>query len=370
MAWISISEAMIKAPRLFFQRKMVFSFDGIPLVAKDISFPKIMNLTKVGLDALVKSNKARSLPPIIQVEPTNMCNLSCPLCPTGANLTSRLKGMMTLKTFHRILEELGDTLIAVYLYSYGEPFMNPDLHRMVRACTTRDILTLTTTNGHFIKTLDDALQIVDAGLTVLITAIDGTTQTIYESYRKQGELEKVKRAVMLVEEAKDVRKSEFPYTVVRSIVTQQNQHEIPQLEKLARDLGVNMFSAKSIGCLPGSEQYHAYEPSEKGLRRFRKKGDTASKPMPVKCPFPFRQPTIFWDGTLVGSEHDFKMELPFGTIGEKPFSILWNGPQAIQLRKRLRKGHDRPSFCAHCPHEDKMRRSAELFCREFKSLTK
>jgi MoaA/NifB/PqqE/SkfB family radical SAM enzyme len=248
--------------------------------------------------------------------------------------------------------------------------MNPDFHRMVEACTTRDILTLTTTNGHFVSTLDEALRIVDAGLTVLIAAIDGTTQTIYESYRKQGELERVKQAVKLVEKAKTVRKSEFPYTVMRSIIMHQNQHEIPQLEQLARDLGVNMFSAKSIGCLPGSEQFHEYEPSDKRLRRFKHEGDTSPKPIPVKCPYPFRQPTVFWDGTLVGSEHDFDLELPFGKVGEKPFSTLWNGPQAIQMRQRLRKGHDRPSFCAHCPHEDKIQRGAELLCREFKPLTK
>ena len=91
---------------------------------------------------------------------------------------------MTVDTFQRILNELEGALIAAYLYGYGEPFMNKALPQMVEACTKRNILTLTTTNGHFIERLENALTIVDAGLTTLIIAIDGSSQAIYEEYRK------------------------------------------------------------------------------------------------------------------------------------------------------------------------------------------
>lgn len=35
----------------------------------------------------------KSLPYYIGLEPTNTCNLKCPLCPTGLNLSKRRKGI-------------------------------------------------------------------------------------------------------------------------------------------------------------------------------------------------------------------------------------------------------------------------------------
>lgn len=295
-----------------------------------------------------------------------MCNLKCPLCPTGSGSSNRQKGFMTLDTFQHMLDELEKTLIAVYLYSYGEPFMNRNLPQMIEACTKRNILTLTTTNGHFIERSEDALEVVDAGLTTLIFAIDGSSQKIYEEYRKNGDLEKVKRSVTLIEEAKMQRGSHHPYTVVRSVVMRHNVDDLLNLENLARGLGVDMFTAKTVGCQPGSELYKDYEPVEKNMRRFRYDGDSKNRRSSVLCSFPFRQPTVFWDGTVVGTEHDYELELPLGKIGEQPFSKMWNGPNAIRLRRSIRQGRNMPQFCDACPHRDRIRSGVEIINKELR----
>lgn len=367
MARTKPSAALARLPRLLLQRELFFAFDGIPLRAKKLSYPKIVNLIKVGLDELVKSNRAHALPPIIQVEPTNMCNLKCPLCPTGSDSSKRQKGFMTLDTFQLILDELEDVLIAMYLYSYGEPFMNKNLPQMIESCTKRNILTLITTNGHFIESSEDALKVVDAGLTTLIIAIDGSSQAIYEEYRKMGDLEKVKQCVTLIEEAKIRRGAHLPYTVIRSVVMRQNADDLPNLEQLARKLRVNMFAAKTVGCLPESEHYKDYEPVEKNMRRFRYDESFRNVHFSVRCPFPFRQPTVFWDGTVVGSEHDHELELPFGKIGEQPFPKIWNSPNAIRMRRSIRQGRNLPSFCDACPHRDQIRNGVEVTNKELRS---
>ena len=37
------------------------------------------------------------------IEPTNICNAKCPLCPTGSGKLKRKKGMMGFNTFKKIL---------------------------------------------------------------------------------------------------------------------------------------------------------------------------------------------------------------------------------------------------------------------------
>ena len=51
---------------------------------------------------------------------------------------------------------------------------------------------------------------VDAGLTGLVVAIDGSTQDIYGVYRKSGSVDKVKRCAELIEKAKALRGAAFP----------------------------------------------------------------------------------------------------------------------------------------------------------------
>ena len=94
-----------------------------------------------------------------------------------------------MKTFRAIVDELGDTLITAVLYGWGEPFLHKDLPEMIKACTRRNILTATSTNGNSIQTIEAALNIVDSGLTGLIIAVDGSNQEIYGNYRKSGDFE-------------------------------------------------------------------------------------------------------------------------------------------------------------------------------------
>lgn len=366
MSWMKTTAALTRLPEILMQGKLSFNFDGIPLVAEHLSLQKKMNLIRVGMDSLLRLNQRYSLPPIIQVEPANVCNLKCPLCPTGSNSLRRPKGFMSLETFQKILDDLGDVLVAVYLFCFGEPFMNKDLPEMIKTCTARNILTLSSTNGHFLQTLDDALEVVDAGLTTLIIAIDGSTQDIYQKYRQDGNIEKVKRCVTLIEEAKARRKSRFPYTAIRCVVTSENQDDLPNLERLASDLGVNMFTTKSLGCMSHSDKYKEYEPSAENMRRFEYSGSSRVGKGLSLCPFPFRQPIIFADGTVVGCEYDHDLEMAYGNVREQNFVEIWNSQNAINLRRSIRKGRNQSGFCINCPYRDRAQDGVSLLCKELR----
>jgi len=271
---------------------------------------------------------------------------------------------MSMDTFRRILDELGEVLVTVVLYCWGEPFLNKDLPRMIEACTERGILTVTSTNGHCLQSLDEVLEVVDAGLSGLVVAIDGSSQDIYETYRKTGSVEKVKRCARLIEEAKALRGSALPYTDLRVVVTRQNEGDTENIERLARQFGFNMFSYKTLGCLTHSSEFDDYAAS--GVLAQRHGGGKGGGQL-VQCNFPFRQPTIFWDGTVVGCEFDYNLEMPLGKVGERPFMEIWNSEPAVALRRSIRKGPKRADFCGLCPYTERGSLGTVLMCKELRT---
>lgn len=367
MAWLRAPEAVTKIYSTFFRGIYSYTFDGIPLFAERLSYPQKMNLLLAGMDMVLGRTRMLSLPPVIHIEPTNTCNLKCPLCPTGTTLLTRPKGFMAPETFQGVLEELGDVLVAVYLFCFGEPFLHKDMPRMIEALTRKKILTLISTNGHFLQTFDEAMAVVKAGLKTLIIALDGSNQQIYEKYRVNGNFEKVKQCAAMVEAAKIAAGSAYPYTVIRTVATKDNESDLPNIEQLAKNLGVNMFSYKSLGCMVNGDNYEVFSPRKRSLRRFGGSEEANARSKHVKCPFPFRQPIVFWDGTVSGCEYDHALKASYGKIGKTSFKTLWNSEKALQLRTQVLNGFDLPEFCLHrCPYRSRDRKTSELYCKEFR----
>lgn len=350
MAWMNVHRAIGKIPRLLWPGEFAFDFGGMPVVCQRLSWHQRWNLLVLGLYMMRRGERNLALPPIIQIEPTNVCNLRCPLCPSGNRTMARAAGFMEMSVFRQVLDELEGSLLAVMLYSWGEPLLHPQFAEMVKICSERRLVSMTSTNGNALSTLDQALALVDAGLGYLVVAIDGSTQELYGKYRHGGNLEAAKQCLRLVEQAKAIRRSAYPYTNFRAVVGSHNENDIAELEKLARGLGANMFSCKTIGSLIDSPRFGSYVADQEKHRRFYSghQADVDS-PQPPCCPFPFRQPTVFWDGTVVACEFDYHLSRPLGKIGKSSLRGMWNGRHAMARRAALRRGV-KEGFCQHCPY--------------------
>jgi len=58
---------------------------------KYLSLGKIVNMSLANLECLWGRDRLRGLPYIIKIEPTNICNTTCQLCPTGLGVPGRTK---------------------------------------------------------------------------------------------------------------------------------------------------------------------------------------------------------------------------------------------------------------------------------------
>ena len=111
-----------------------------------------------------------ALPTEIQVEVTNVCNLSCPMCPhTFGNLQIE---DMPVARFERILDQVAFAT-DVILTGWGEPLMHPEFLRFLDLCRERrpGAKVRFTTNGYLLNE-ERAKEVLARGVTRVAFSFD------------------------------------------------------------------------------------------------------------------------------------------------------------------------------------------------------
>ena len=176
------------------------------------------------------------MPFTISIEPTTACNLRCPECPSGLRAFSRPTGNLKADFFRSTIDGIYDKLLYLIFYFQGEPYINPDFLDMVQYANQKGIYTITSTNGHFLND-DNARRTIESGLDRLIISVDGTSQEVYEQYRKAGKLEVVLQGARNVVKWKKELKSSTPHIIFQFLVVRPNEHQVEEVYRLADEIG-------------------------------------------------------------------------------------------------------------------------------------
>ena len=70
-------------------------------------------------------------PDRLYIESTNICNLSCIMCPTGRKEQVRKKGYMDFELFKSIVDEMAPHVKATTLHIWGEALLHPQIVEMI-----------------------------------------------------------------------------------------------------------------------------------------------------------------------------------------------------------------------------------------------
>jgi MoaA/NifB/PqqE/SkfB family radical SAM enzyme len=212
-------------------------------------------------------------PVSISFEPTTSCNLRCPECPSGLRAFTRPTGMLQKNFFKETIDQLHKELLYLVFYFQGEPYLNPDFLEMVKYASSKKIYTATSTNAHYL-TEAAAKKTVESGLDRLIISIDGTTQETYKQYRVGGNLDKVLAGAANIVKWKRELGSKTPFIVFQFLVVRHNEHQIEDVKKLGKEVGVDDVWLKTAQVYdyendpnnPCSAQYKI-QPLQKGQGR-------------------------------------------------------------------------------------------------------
>lgn len=314
---------------------------------------RIWNAAKVVSSYLLSAALKRPIlwghPPILTIEPTNVCNLRCPLCVTGNGRMTRSPGRMTLELFKQLLDEIGDYVFYLLLYHQGEPYINRNFLAFVEYAKKKAIYCTTSTNGHYLDE-ENAARTVASGLDSMIISIDGADQTSYETYRVAGNLRRVQEGVRNLVAEKIRQRSRTPYLFLQFLVMKHNEDQIPEMERMAADLGVDRLLKKNIQ-VETSEEAAIWLPRKESHRRYRYDGKefTVKRNGKGPCPRPWLTTLVNWDGGVVPCCFDKNGHYGFGKISAKtPYRTIWNNDTHIRFQKAMLNGRDSIDICKNC----------------------
>ena len=317
---------------------------------RHLPFSKIKNALLAKAEQKLNRLLPRAFPFQAVVEPTNTCQLHCPLCPTGQGIEGRKKGMMSLKTAQRIVEELGDYLIDVELDNWGEAFLNPQIFEIISLFAQRGIQTAISTNLSFSKF--DVERLLESGLDHLIVSMDGATASVYQIYRRGGEFSLVLENIRRIVAEKRKRKSLRPFLTLKFLIFPHNQFEQEKFRKLADELGVERVWFQTP-YYPRNLIDRLYPEIELD-QNFQAYPETKSRQR-KNCHWLWTGVSISWDGGVSPCCFgiSYQSEYDFGNILEQSFREIWLSPVYQEARAVFlgKKPEDvRAQFCYYCPH--------------------
>ncbi len=332
--------------------------DGTIFLSK-LTFRRAWNAVKVVLSFYISkwTNKPIQwgVPISITFEPTTSCNLRCPECPSGKREFTRPTGMLENDFFKSTLDELYKEISYLIFYFQGEPFLNPKFLDMVKYASAKNIYTATSTNAHY---LTDAVakQTVESGLSRLIISIDGTTQETYEQYRIGGDLKKVIEGAENVVKWKKELRSKTPHIIFQFLVVKPNEHQIKDVEVLAKKIGVDEVRFKTAQMydyvngnklIPTIEKYSRYKKQTDGTY-------TIKNEMLNHCWRLWHSTVITWDGLVVPCCFDKDAQHQLGNLKTESFKKMWQGNKYQNFRSAVLRSRSEIDICKNCTEGTKV----------------
>lgn len=314
---------------------------------------RVLNAARIWSGYQISKRLHRPVPmgmPIsISIEPTTSCNLRCPECPSGLRSFTRPTGMLKEDLFRRVIDELAPTLSYLTFYFQGEPYLNPQFLPMVRYASQHGIYTATSTNAHY---LDEAraIETVQSGLDRLIISIDGTHQDTYAAYRVGGSLEKVIAGTREILKARQALKSKTPHVVFQFLVVRPNEHQVPDVYALARELGVDRVALKTAqiydyqngsDLMPLNDHYSRYRKLANGTYAIKNDWLNHCWKMWHSC-------VITWDGKVVPCCFDKDAHHVMGDLSKQTFREIWKGADYHRFRQTLFTSRSEIEMCRNC----------------------
>ena len=331
--------------------------ENIRFLKKSFRFRRLFNAILVYLSYFLSLLFKRAIywgsPPVVMIEPTNICNLKCPLCPSGNGTLKRTKGYMNFNVFKKIIDEIQATAFMVVLWNQGEPYLNKDFNKMVKYASDRGLFTLVSTNGNIAF---NAEEVVNSGLDSMIISLDGTTQETYNKYRVNGELEKVIDNVKRLVTAKKKHKKQNPLLRWQFLVMKHNEHELGKIEELAKELQVDNLDLKSIQIYEKSD-INNFLPTNPKYRRYKVDGDSFELKYGIKnrCRRIWTNAVVNWNGDVAMCCFDKENEHKIGNVENSSLTQLWKSKSIMSIRNQILHDRKQIPICRNCLEGVKIR---------------
>jgi len=324
----------------------------------------------------------------VNIEPTNQCNLSCRTCVR--NVWEAPPGHMGSDIFGKIVEGLKafSPIPLIFFGGFGEPLAHPEIIPMIRTCKELGARVEAVTNG-VLLTEKCTKQLIEVGLDRLWVSLDGATPQGYADARQGDVFPQITKNLRNMNLVK-VRNGTDGFEVgVVFVATKRNIKELPAVIRFGAQIGARAFLVSNV--LPYSSEFRDEVLYGRSLWNWKSYLNPMSLPrMDVNretsaaieellsiyewtafnrpeflkpfdtCPFVEKGSlSVRWDGMVspcipllysYASYLDDKVrhnqEYAVGSITKESLQEIWESPEYVALRKRIREFDFSP--CTKC----------------------
>ena len=243
----------------------------------------------------------------VAIDASTACQLDCLNCYMRKHNSGAVgSGVLKYEDFECFIYR-NPHITKVELSNSGEPFLNPDMERILEFAYKMKV-DVTLLNGVNFNNVSERVieALVKYNVKAITFSIDGASQETYSIYRRKGNFNTVINNLKLLNEYKKKYRSREPEMVWQFILMEHNEDDIYKAKIMASELGMNMFYKLDWG-----GNYNPREPEKveavTGLDYFKpdyfkKEKHKASIQHDYLqfCHQMIFQPRINWDGRLLG----------------------------------------------------------------------
>jgi len=254
----------------------------IYFIIKYFSLKKFFNLILNLYEYKSKKIIVRSMPFKVHFDVSNLCVLSCQLCPTGQKDFSQAKGVIDFENFKKAFDRLKDHLFFIRLYNWGEPFLCKDFFKIVDYCHDNNVGVQVHSNLNY-YTAEILRKIVEHGIDYISLSIDGCSQKNYSFYRKNGDINKVFLGLQTIIRLKKELQIGRPIIRWQYLVNNENAGEVNLAREYAKNIGVDIFEAYPMSLFTTAESEYSVENYVKFLSKIKAENECRLKPSRKHC---------------------------------------------------------------------------------------
>lgn len=320
------------------------------LIPRKKSEKAFNNFLLAHYERALRRKRVTSRPFMLLLDPSSLCQLQCPVCPTGLENAGEVghgrafyrsgRTLLRRDLFTRIIDELGDYLFFVQLYNWGEPLLNPELNHFIAELGRRDIAVAIHSNLS-LPLSDEALTgLIENGTDRIEASIDGFSQESYARYRRKGRFQLARDNLVRLAEIRD-RLGAETRIVWNFLLFRFNEHEADTADAFCRERGIEFVRREAAIFEHQREEFlpshRRGEPTDDffALQARPFEPQTISSRPEQSCGWHYFYSAINADGSLSPCCAPWESDWDFGRITTtgNGFADIWNGPEFQASRR-------------------------------------
>jgi len=182
------------------------------------------------------------------IDVVGTCNLVCPSCAHSIDGEKYPRGMMSIENFKKVLDKIiseVEVVTHISLYSWGEPFLHPDLPAIIKHLHNNGIAAAVSSNLS-IKSAGQIRNIIQARPEYLKVSISGYYPDVYDLTHTGGDINLVKSNLYRIKHYIDKYDAGTFVDVNYHLYTNNNQKNLTKMQELCDELGFTLSATYAL----------------------------------------------------------------------------------------------------------------------------